>query len=67
MCSKYVNQFWSSTNKTYICMRMKIPIEIDIMEIMKHTYIENIVWVYTKWISIEIPIENNNVNQVYNS
>ena len=48
-------------------MRMKIPIGIDIMGIMKHTYIENKVWVYTKWISNEIPIENNNVNQVYNS
>ena len=44
----------------------RIPIAIDIMEIMKHTYIGNKIWVYTK-ISIEIPIENNNVNHVYNS
>ena len=43
----------------------RIPIAIDIMEIMKHTYI-NKIWVYTK-ISIEIPIENNKVNHVYNS
>ena len=48
-------------------MIMRIPIEIDIIEIMKHTYIGNKIWVYTKWISIEILIENNNVNQVYNS
>ena len=48
-------------------MKKTISIGIDIMEIMKHTYIENKIWVYTKRISIDIPIENNNVNQVYNS
>ena len=32
----------ASTQKLYICMRKRIPIEIDIMEIMKHTYINKI-------------------------
>ena len=32
----------------------RLPIAIDIMEIMKHTYIENKIWVYTKNINWDI-------------